>query len=63
MNPRLTQLLRLAWADLRRDGLLSLCSVLMLAASLAPLLTLHGLENGVIGALIERLDKDPAMRL
>jgi len=63
MRAQLAQLLRLAWADLRRDGLLSACSVLMLAASLAPLLTLHGLENGIVGALIERLDKDPAMRL
>ncbi|MEP7299985.1 MAG: ABC transporter permease [Caldimonas sp.] len=63
MTAPLAQLLRLAWADLRHDGLLSACSILLLAASLAPLLTLHGLENGVIGALVERLDKDPAMRL
>lgn len=55
--------LRLALADLRRDGLLSACSVLMLAASLAPLLTLFGLENGVIGTIVARQDKDPAMRL
>lgn len=59
----LRQLLRLALADLRRDGLLSGCSMLMLAASLAPLLTLFGLEHGVIGTMIERQDKDPAMRL
>lgn len=59
----LRQLLRLAFADLRRDGLLSGCSALMLAASLAPLLTLFGLEHGVIGTMIERQDKDPAMRL
>lgn len=63
MSARALQLLRLAVADLRRDGLLTACSVLMLAAALAPLLTLHGLENGVIGALIDRLDKDPTMRL
>lgn len=59
----LRQLLRFAFADLRRDGLLSGCSMLMLAASLAPLLTLFGLEHGVIGTMIERQDKDPAMRL
>ncbi|MCK6433121.1 MAG: hypothetical protein L6Q68_08825 [Aquabacterium sp.] len=34
----------------------------MLAASLAPLLVLWGLEQGVVGTMIDRLERDPVMR-
>ncbi len=58
----LAQLLRMAAGDIRRDGVLSVCTAFTLAATLAPLLTLVGLELGAIGAMIERLDRDPSMR-
>lgn len=59
----LRQLLRLSLADLKRDGLLTVCAIIALAAALAPLLVLFGLQQGVIGALIARQNSDPAMRL
>jgi putative ABC transport system permease protein len=63
MTIRIGQLLRLAFADLLHDRIVSFCQVVATAAVLAPLLVLFGLHNGIIGALIERLDRDPAMRL
>lgn len=60
---RLSQIFRLVLADLRHETLLSLCQVIAIAAVLAPLLVLFGLREGVIGTLIERLNRDPAMRL
>ena len=62
--PRLRpgQLLRLAWHDLWHERWLALCAACVLAATLAPLWTLWGLERGVIGTLIERQDRDPLMR-
>ena len=63
MTIRLGQLLRLAFADLLHDRIVSFCQIVATAAVLAPLLVLFGLHNGMIGALIERLDRDPAMRL
>jgi putative ABC transport system permease protein len=62
--PRLRwgQLLRLAWHDLRHERWLAFCAACVLAATLAPLWTLWGLERGVIGTLIERQDSDPLMR-
>lgn len=60
---RVIQLWRLALADLRHDRAITLCQVVALAAILAPLLVLQGLERGVIGTMIDRLDRDPAMRL
>ena len=56
------QLLRLALADLWHERWLAFCAACVLAATLAPLGTLWGLERGVIGALIERQDQDPVMR-
>ena len=41
---------------------LAACAACVLAATLAPLCTLWGLERGVIGTLIERQDRDPLMR-
>jgi putative ABC transport system permease protein len=56
------QMLRLAVADLWHERWLAFCAACVLAATLAPLGTLWGLERGVIGALIERQDQDPVMR-
>jgi putative ABC transport system permease protein len=59
---RWAQLWRLACHDLRHERWLALCTACVLAATLAPLATLWGLERGVIGTLIERQDQDPLMR-
>ncbi|MBK8175042.1 MAG: AbrB/MazE/SpoVT family DNA-binding domain-containing protein [Rhodospirillales bacterium] len=56
------QLVRLALFDLAHEWAISVCQVTALAAILAPLLVLYGLQQGVIGTLIERMDRDPAMR-
>lgn len=55
--------LRLVWADLRYDRVSALCQALAVAAVLVPLMVLLGLRAGVIGTLIDRMDRDPAMRL
>ncbi|NRF67072.1 lipoprotein ABC transporter permease [Aquincola sp. S2] len=60
---RFAPLLRLAWRELWHERGLALCAACVLAATLAPLWTLWGLERGVIGALIARQDGDPLMRL
>lgn len=59
---RFGQLLRLAGRDLWHERWLAACAACVLAAMLAPLWTLWGLEHGVIGTLIERMDRDPLMR-
>ena len=53
---------RLALADLVAERLLALCSVLALAAVLAPLLILAGLRAGVVQGLREVLLQDPRIR-
>src|SRR5207237_6583500 len=55
-------LLRVAWHDIWHERWLAFCAACVLAATLAPLWTLWGLERGVIGTLIERQDRDPLMR-
>ena len=50
----------LACADYRREGLLSACAVLGLAAVLAPLLILYGVKFGVVETLTARLLHNPA---
>jgi putative ABC transport system permease protein len=57
------QIIGLALADLAADRLFAICQVLALAAVLAPLLVLAGLREGALAALVDRLDRDPAMRL
>jgi putative ABC transport system permease protein len=54
--------LRIAAADLWHDRRLGLCTVLSLAAVLAPLLVLGGLRAGVVDGLRELLLQDPAIR-
>ena len=51
---------RLACADYRREGLLTACGVLGLAAVLAPLLILYGVKFGVVETLTARLIHNPA---
>lgn len=60
---RAGQLLRLILADLWHDRVAVACQALALAAVVVPLMVLLGLRAGVIGTLIERMDRDPAMRL
>jgi putative ABC transport system permease protein len=55
-------LLRIAAADLWHDRRLGLCTVVALAAVLAPLMVLAGLRAGVIGGLREVLLQDPNVR-
>ena len=63
MKEALGHLLHLAWRDTWHERWLSLCTACVLAAALAPLWTLLGLERGVVGTLIERQNRDPSMRL
>lgn len=63
MTARIAQLFRLAFADLRVEWPIALCQVIAIAAVLTPLLVLYGLQQGAIGTLIDRLNRDPAMRL
>lgn len=53
---------RLAWQDYRCDARLSWCSILALAAVIAPLLVLFGLKFGLVTTLTERLERDPTVR-
>jgi putative ABC transport system permease protein len=55
-------LVRIACADLWHDRRLGACTVLGLAAVLAPLLVLAGMRLGVIGGLREALLQDPNVR-
>lgn len=59
---RLVQLLRLAAFDLRHERWMAFCAACVLAATLAPLWTLWGLERGVVGTLVDRQNQDPVMR-
>lgn len=53
---------RLAWADLRAEPLLAFCTILSLAAVLAPLVVLGGLRAGVVEGLRDALLQDPRAR-
>ncbi len=63
-QPRLrwAALALLAWRDLWHERLLALCAACVLAATLAPLWVLWGLEQGVVGTMIDRMERDPLMR-
>lgn len=60
IQPRLVA--RLALADLWQERVLSLCTVLALAAVLAPLIVLAGLRAGVVEGLREALLQDARSR-
>ncbi|MCI5149839.1 MAG: hypothetical protein D3916_10725, partial [Candidatus Electrothrix sp. MAN1_4] len=53
----------LVFADLRFEWILSLCMVLALGAVFAPLFILLGLQGGIIGNMLDDLQKDPVSRL
>lgn len=57
--PSLIHAFRLAMSDYWHERLLSACSVLGLAAVLAPLMVLLGVHHGLIAAMTERLLRDP----
>ncbi len=59
---RIGQLLRLSGRDLWHERWLALCTACVLAATLAPLWTEWGLSRGVVGTLIDRLERDPINR-
>lgn len=63
MTHRVAQLFRLLIADLRGEWPIAVAQIIVITAVLTPLLVLSGLREGVIGTLIGRLDRDPAMRL
>jgi putative ABC transport system permease protein len=52
----------LAWRDAWHEPLLTACSILTLAAILAPLLVLFGVKHGVITTMSQRLIQDPRNR-
>lgn len=56
------QLGRLAFADLFDEWPIALAVTLAIAAVLAPLLVLSGLQSGVVGEIFDRLRADPSMR-
>jgi putative ABC transport system permease protein len=62
MTLHLGQLLRLSIADILDEWPFALAVTLAIAAVLAPLLVLNGLQTGVVGEIFERLRADPAMR-
>jgi putative ABC transport system permease protein len=53
---------RLALADLCADALMVLCTVLLIAATLAPLLVLSGLKDGAVNQLLAGLRAAPENR-
>ncbi|MCI5118290.1 MAG: hypothetical protein D3913_10080, partial [Candidatus Electrothrix sp. LOE1_4_5] len=56
-------IIRLVFADLRFEWILSLCMILALGAVFAPLFILLGLQGGIIGNMLDDLQKDPVSRL
>ena len=55
----LKTIVRLSLRDYSHERLLSACTILGLAAVLAPLLVLFGVKSGIINTMVERLVKDP----
>lgn len=55
-------ILRLAWADLSHEWILSICMLLALGSVIAPLMLIFGLKFGTIETLRVRLIQDPANR-
>ncbi|MDR1607618.1 MAG: ABC transporter permease [Deltaproteobacteria bacterium] len=51
--------LKLAFKRYSHDRLFALCSIFSLVAFLAPLLTLMGIKDGIIGTLTDRLIQNP----
>lgn len=55
----LKTIVRLALRDYSYERLLSTCTILGLAAVLAPLLVLFGVKSGIINTMVDRLVQDP----
>ena len=55
-------ILRLAWADLAHEWILSLCLILAVTAVISPLLLMFGVKYGTIETLRSRIIADPANR-
>ena len=55
-------ILRLAWADLSHEWILTICMLLALGSVIAPLMLIFGLKFGTIETLRVRLIQDPANR-
>nr|VFJ62381.1 MAG: FtsX-like permease family protein [Candidatus Kentron sp. DK] len=53
----------LAFADLRFEWILSLCMMVALGAIFAPLFILQGLQSGIVGNMLDALQKDPGSRM
>lgn len=49
--------------DLRFEWILSVCMVFALGAVFAPLFILLGLQQGIVGNMVDRLQRDPISRL
>ncbi|WP_417513561.1 FtsX-like permease family protein [Minwuia sp.] len=62
MRLRPVHLGRLALSDLLDEWPIAFAVTLAIAAVLAPLLVLSGLQSGVVGEIFDRLRADPAMR-
>jgi putative ABC transport system permease protein len=59
VSARAFEIVRLAWADLRHDWLVTACQLVLVAAVVAPLLLLFALKTGVAEALVAELERDP----
>ncbi len=55
----LKTIIRLSLRDYSYERLLSACTILGLAAVLAPLLVLFGVKSGIINTMVDRLVQDP----
>jgi putative ABC transport system permease protein len=55
----LKTIVRLSLRDYSHERLLSVCTILGLAAVLAPLLVLFGVKSGIINTMVDRLVQDP----
>lgn len=55
----LKTILRMSLRDYSHERLLSICTILGLAAVLTPLLILFGVKSGIINTMVDRLVQDP----
>ena len=55
----LKTIIRLSLRDYSHERLLSACTILGLAAVLAPLLVLFGVKSGIVNTMVDRLIQDP----
>lgn len=53
----------LAFRDISHERILSLCMACSLGAIFTPIIILLGLQQGIIGNMLDTLDSDPASRL